>query len=104
MAEGGENGPMTVRLQPAGTITGRLVDEEGRPRTGVAINVGYGPGQFTDIPYFFTLLEPALGNDGRFRIEGLIPGVVYELNFRVGADTYLGESAKGLETSAWRNS
>ncbi len=97
MARAGETGPMTVRLQPAGTLIGRLVDEEARPRSGVAINVGYGPGQFRDIPYYFTLLDPGLGNDGRFRIEGLIPGVVYDLTFRIGADTVLGEFAKGFK-------
>jgi len=96
MARGDENGPLSVRLQPAGTVIGRLLDEEGRPPTGVVITVGYGPGQFADIPYYFTLLEPALGNDGRFRIEGLIPGVAYDLDLRVGADTFLGKFAEGV--------
>ncbi len=95
MAAGGGKGPISVRLQPAGTLIGRLVDEEGRPPTGIVISVGYGPGQFADIPYYFTLLEPALGKDGRFRVEGLIPGVVYDLNFRVGA-TFLSRWVQGL--------
>ncbi len=97
MATGDGRGPLTVRLQPAGTLIGRLLDPEGRPRSGVAISVGYGPGQFLDIPYYFTLLDPGLGNDGRFRIEGLIPDVVYDLTFRIGADTVLSKWVKGLK-------
>ena len=33
--KGDEVGPLTVRLQPSGTVTGRIVDEEGRPRGGL---------------------------------------------------------------------
>jgi hypothetical protein len=86
MAKGDESGPLIVRLQPAGTVTGRLVDEDGRPRSGgVRINVSYGKGQFGR-RYFFTFLTPAPGDDGRFRVEGLIPGVAYDLGVRT-ADT-----------------
>ena len=46
MARGDENGPLTVRLQPAGTVTGRLIDDDGQPRRGVRIDVNYGKGQF----------------------------------------------------------
>ncbi len=35
--KGDEAGPMTLRLQPSGTITGRVVDEDGRPRGGLGI-------------------------------------------------------------------
>jgi hypothetical protein len=98
-ARGDENGPLAVRLQPSGSVTGRIVDDDGRPATGVAIKVNYGPGQFADVPYFFTLLEAAVGNDGRFRIDGLIAGVVYDLDLRAGAatGTVLGDLAKGIK-------
>ena len=33
MAKGDESGPLTVRLQPAGTVTGRLIDDDGQPRS-----------------------------------------------------------------------
>ena len=36
--KGDETGTLTVRLQPWGTITGRIVDDEGRPRGGLALN------------------------------------------------------------------
>ena len=96
MAQGAEDGPLTVRLQPAGTVIGRLLDEDGQARTGVVVKAGYGPGQFADIPYYLTLIESAAGKDGRFRIDGLIPGVVYDLGLRVGSDVVLGDFAKGV--------
>jgi RNA polymerase sigma factor (sigma-70 family) len=58
--KGDEAGPMTVRLQPWGTITGRIVDDDGQPRGGLEV---YGI---------------RIGRDGRFRIEGLVPGRKYE--------------------------
>ena len=35
--KGDETGPLTIRLQPWGTITGRIVDDEGQPRGGLGI-------------------------------------------------------------------
>ena len=35
--KGDEPGPLLIPLQPYGTVTGRIVDEEGRPRAGVGI-------------------------------------------------------------------
>ncbi len=80
--KGDEVGPMTVRLQPSGTLTGRIVDEEGRPRGGLALN-NLG-GVFPEPPPDRAMLpggdfNPGIlvGRDGRFRIEGLIPGLKY---------------------------
>jgi RNA polymerase sigma factor (sigma-70 family) len=95
MARGDENTPLVVRLQPYGTVTGRLIDDDGRPRTGVIINVMFGQGKFGP-GYYWPTLSPTLGGDGRFRIEGLIPGVSYNLGLRVGGATFLGDFAKGL--------
>ena len=58
--KGDETGPMTVRLQPWGTITGRIVDDDGQPRSGLEV------------------YNIRIGGDGRFRIEGLVPGRKYE--------------------------
>ena len=32
--KGDEAGPLTVKLQPWGTITGRIIDDEGQPARG----------------------------------------------------------------------
>jgi hypothetical protein len=76
--KGDESGPMTVRLQPWGTITGRMVDEDGRPRGGLSLNnlfaYNIDPQPHADRG---TLSSLPIGRDGRFRIEGLVPGLKY---------------------------
>ena len=72
-----DDGPIEARLEPWGVATGRLVDEDGRPQAGVRLYVealldgeeigsvtGYGYGE-----------QPQTDADGRFRIEGLFPGL-----------------------------
>ena len=71
-AEG--NSPVTLTLQPLGILTGRLVDDEGQPRTKFEVascgssdsdpNHGYFHGRYT------------VDQDGRFRIE-VVPGVFH---------------------------
>ena len=60
MAKGDESGPLTVRLQPAGTVTGRLIDEDDRPRSGgVRINVRVQlKASSTRGRYLFSFLNP----------------------------------------------
>ena len=95
MASGDQTGPLRVRLEPAGIVTGRLVDDDGPLRSGITINVNYGTGQFGD-RYPWSYLSPTIRADGRFRIEGLIGGVRYELLTRLGNDI-LGAIAKDLK-------
>jgi hypothetical protein len=82
---GAEAGPIAVRLQPWGVVTGRLVDDLGEPLSGVAIHgmdrPSYDPadgGVGPSVP---------VGEDGRFRIEGLVPGRSY--TFRVARRRYV---------------
>ena len=95
MARGDESGPITVRLQPAGTVTGRLLDDHGDPRHDVRIDVRHAEGQFGP-RYYYPFLEAPLGHDGRFRIEGMIPGVTYDLN-AIAALRLLGDLATGVK-------
>jgi hypothetical protein len=95
MAKGDQTGPLRVRLESAGIVTGRLVDDDGPLRSGIAINVNYGTGQFGD-RYPWSYLSPTISADGRFRIEGLIGGVRYELLTRLGNDI-LGKIAMDLK-------
>jgi hypothetical protein len=92
MARGDESRPLTVRLQPAGTVTGRLLDEDGQPRPGLRIYVNFAPFRLGP-GYQFPLLDTSLGDDGRFRIDGLIPGVTYNLGAIMGQLTFLGDFA-----------
>jgi hypothetical protein len=75
LLKGDEPMPVTVRLQKCATITGRVVDEDGLPRPAWIMSViqteqlkGKGSFGVGGSP------PEGTGKDGRFRIEGVIPG------------------------------
>ncbi len=75
--KGDESDPKRIVLQPTGTVTGRLLDEDGKPRAGAELSVNYSV-LFRGEPILCSLPEPLnTGPDGRFRIEHLVPGVGY---------------------------
>jgi hypothetical protein len=74
--QGDEKGDLAVALQPWGTATGRVVNEAGKPRTDVQI---YSTIRERPDPARGDLLDkPTVDAQGRFRIEGLVPGVKYD--------------------------
>ncbi len=69
----------------------------------MTVNVRYTEGQFGPrAGYVFTFMKPAPREDGRFRVEGLIPGVAYDLG--VLKDNFslfeFDRPAKGLKLQA----
>ena len=95
--KGDEPDPIRVVLHPTGRITGRLVDEEGRPRSNVELQLSHqlkshGSSSSADRsdPIF-------TAQDGRFQIKNLVPGVQYnvsaikknEPNFSFRSEGYL---------------
>jgi hypothetical protein len=72
-----DKGPLTVRLQPWGTLTGRLVNAEGKPLAGVKMHLEYPNSPDTGMRP--PLQAFSTGRDGRFRVEGLLPGLKHEL-------------------------
>jgi beta-lactamase regulating signal transducer with metallopeptidase domain/protocatechuate 3,4-dioxygenase beta subunit len=95
---------LVIRLQPAGTIRGRLVDERGQPLTGAQfqrerarftafrdfadkrpLNIPPGP----DADLSSLTPEPFTDEQGRFELSGLIPGHEYHIDARA-KDKYLG--------------
>ena len=72
-------GPIEVTLEPWGTVTGRLIDSGGQPRVGVELGwaanqkprIEQGPGSLPE--------HAKTDADGHFRLEGLAPGLKYEL-------------------------
>ncbi len=80
IARGDEAEPYVVKLQPWGTITGRLVDSSGKPRPKVDLMT---------ITWAQDLANPVKGlissiqqtdREGRFRYEALVPGQEYSAN------------------------
>jgi hypothetical protein len=109
---GDESGPVQVRLDRWASVTGRLVDKEGKPRRDVTLRQ-----RASSFPSP-QLLTDAKGhsapdsegkpwphpsqtdNEGRFRIDGLAPGLAYELVFvtPVKKEVFMVGEARTVET------
>jgi RNA polymerase sigma factor (sigma-70 family) len=80
-----DKSPLTVRLAPWGTLTGRLVDTDGKPLADVKVRLKYPNSLGSVIPDSISAvkhaenLEFATDRDGRFSVEGLLPNLDHEL-------------------------
>jgi RNA polymerase sigma factor (sigma-70 family) len=77
IARGDETEPYTIKMQSWGTITGRLVDAAGKPRTGVDLMTNDWQTAIIDPARGFIASGRKTDADGRFRYEGLVPGQEY---------------------------
>ena len=77
----GEIGPLTIKLEPAGSLNGRLVDDDGRPRAGVQMTCNR-PYEGEDSRFASGSLPDPIQTDadGRFHASGLVPGLKYSLS------------------------
>jgi RNA polymerase sigma factor (sigma-70 family) len=110
--KGDEPDPVRIELKPTGAVTGRLIGEDGKPRAGVHLSIGYRiltRGSSMGGERFGPLTT---GPDGRFRITHLVPGVSYavqpikpnERNYSLRAEGYLRAmqwTVKPGETQDW---
>ncbi len=101
--KGDEPDPVRVVLQPCGTVTGRLVDEEGKPRPGMRLRLGQrfrSAGQWTGTDRQDGL---ATDRDGRFRITTLVPGLRYDLVVlkKQFVQNYSDQAEGGLWKNEW---
>jgi len=69
---------LTITLQPAGSIHGRLVDDSGKPMSGMSLTGEGVPGE----NYGNAALRLGTDQNGRFHIRGLIPGRKYTVDGR----------------------
>jgi RNA polymerase sigma factor (sigma-70 family) len=91
--KGDEVGPIVIKLQPWGSVAGRILDDEGRPRKGMFI--GSPGGSENKHPETHDILPGSdwnqgvrVGDDGRFRVEGLVPGLKYSATARAGFEAF----------------
>ncbi len=80
--KGDESGSITLPLQPWGAVMGRVVDDEGKPRKGLLVGTLGGmalkhPETQAVLPSLVEYGRMVTDGEGRFRIEGLIPGLQY---------------------------
>jgi hypothetical protein len=66
--QGDETAPQKVTLQPWRVLTGRVVNADGEPWGEAELHSIVLPDGY-----------PKVGKDGRFKIEGVIPGKRYTL-------------------------
>ncbi len=102
--KGDEASPLTVRLQPWGIVTGRAVDDEGQPRGNVELtNLGgiypAPPPDHGILPGSGDSPGPRTDRDGRFRIEGFVPGLKYGAAV-VEKNVYLGGIFKDVRVGS----
>ncbi len=88
LVHGDEQSPRTVKLEPWGVLTGRLVIAEGKPLTDVQIissDFVFVPQGFEVQPLDYgTLPHPVRPDkDGKFRVEGLVPGLKYGFDIMI---------------------
>jgi RNA polymerase sigma factor (sigma-70 family) len=85
---GDAEAPLTVRLEALSGITGRVVDAQGRPWAGLAVHAWLTQRvtAYKDLPWeTHDNLGPVMGvtkttdREGRFSIDGLLPGLKYDL-------------------------
>jgi RNA polymerase sigma factor (sigma-70 family) len=95
---GDENEAPVARLERTGGVTGRLLDLDGQPIAGVVISPSFEDGaartlyQHVDQPG----RSQCTDKDGRFRLEGIIPGLKFGLGLRHGRTFLVGEPRIGL--------
>jgi hypothetical protein len=81
LVRGDEKKPLTVRLQPCGAVTGRILDAKGQACPEWAI---YGQSENANMNnttgrWWQLYVSGRTNKEGRFRVEGLIPGVKYNI-------------------------
>jgi RNA polymerase sigma factor (sigma-70 family) len=78
VVRGTEQGPLSVRLESWGAVTGRLMDEQGLPVAGALLRLHY-----PELPrpgLLWRDLEFRTDPQGRFRVECLLPGQEHHLS------------------------
>ena len=89
-------GAVTVRMEPGAAVTGRLVDADGRPRTGVELEVWFRLKEERGWSRF-SPERSKTDREGRFRIGALLPRYEYRLSagkgeLPVGGSLRLGQT------------
>ncbi|HEV3385749.1 MAG TPA: carboxypeptidase-like regulatory domain-containing protein [Gemmata sp.] len=87
--KGDEKEPATVTLGPGGTVTGRVIGEDGKPMAGVAIRLYHRVRTVDEVhDYVHELRVIETDAEGKFRIDDVVPGVKFSLTFSRGMQQF----------------
>jgi protocatechuate 3,4-dioxygenase beta subunit len=67
--------PLTIQLEPCGSVTGRLLDQDGEPVVGSVVRLD------VESPYDSAPAKVKTDKEGRFRFEGIVPGQRHQARF-----------------------
>jgi protocatechuate 3,4-dioxygenase beta subunit len=96
----GDEKALAVRMRPWGAVEGRVLDEEGNPIAGARVSVGY-PDNATRWLSEAVVGEATTDAAGKFRLEGLIPGLEFAVGFRKGKNFLdAGETYRNLKAES----
>jgi hypothetical protein len=95
--KGSQRPPFEVRLGPTGAVAGRVLDSGGKPWAGLTVTAELTRRitDYKDLPWTDLLVsgmaevmavKATTDDSGRFRLEGLLPGLVYNLVVTDGED------------------
>jgi hypothetical protein len=102
VVSGKDKGPLRIDLVPWASVTGRILDEDGKPVSGAHVRVYY-PDDTVRWLSEAVLGEVPVDNEGRFRVEGLIPGLEFGVGFRKGPNFLdAGERTRKLTVESGR--
>ncbi|HEY1784644.1 MAG TPA: hypothetical protein VGG30_03815 [Pirellulales bacterium] len=99
-ARSDDNYPYIVRMQPWGTVTGRLLDENGKPISGGVSLANAFPIEHADAG---DLPHVSIDGEGRFRAERLIPGLHYSARVHRGTRNVQGRIVRLVGGIAFEN-
>jgi hypothetical protein len=94
---------IAVRMRPGAVVTGRLFGADGQPRAGVELTVGF---RSKERPAWQSYSPERIKTDqeGRFRVEALLPDHEYRLSYSVVAEArqselHFGEALRSGQTT-----
>jgi 5-hydroxyisourate hydrolase-like protein (transthyretin family) len=102
--KGDEKNSAVIKLRPCGTVTGRLVDENGRPVAGARIEFYHKERTAQEVHSQAYKARPIeTDGDGKFTIE-VIPDIKFSLFFKRGKKTYQPEKKEYEGVAAGKSS
>ena len=95
---GDEKEPVVVKLAALGSVTARLLDIDGAPLIGAEVSVNYPDRIASELNRTLERTSPTVVTDkeGRFTLQGVVPGMKFYLQMKKGEAYYMGEPRIGL--------